>query len=85
MKVGSIVWLVYLGKALPFIGAGVVGIINAIGYNIISYFDNILNNHENRVILIKGKIFASQNIMFQVEKIIQQNKNIKFLKYTLLS
>ena len=80
MKEGSKVWLVNLGKAIPFIGAGISGIINTfntskLGYKVISYFDNKLNSPENRVILIKGKILALQNIISQVEKIIQQNEN----------
>ena len=80
LKEGSKVWLVNLGKAIPFIGAGISGIINTfntskLGYKVISYFDNKLNSPENRVILIKGKILALQNIISQVEKIIQQNEN----------
>ena len=80
LKEGSKVWLVNLGKAIPFIGAGISGIINTfstskLGYKVISYFDNKLNSPENRVILIRGKILALQNIISQVEKIIQQNEN----------
>ena len=71
--------MVNLGKAIHFIGAGISGIINTIstsklGYNIINHFDNRLKNPENRVRLIKGKILGLQNIIYQVEKIIQQNE-----------
>ena len=80
LKEGSKAWLVNLGKAIPFIGACLSGIINTIstsklGYNIINHFDNRLKSPENRVILIKGKILGLQNIIHQVEKIIQQNEN----------
>ena len=84
LKEGSKAWLVNLGKAIPFIGAGISGIINTIstsklGYNIINHFDNKLKSPENRVILIKGKILGLQNIIYQVEKIIKENENWKFL------
>lgn len=80
LKEGSKVWLVNLGKAIPFIGAGISGIINTVstsllGHRLIIYFDSELKNPEKRVILIKGKILALQNIISQVEKIIQQNEN----------
>ena len=79
LKEGSKAWLVNLGKAIPFIGAGVSGIINTIstsklGYNLINYFDNKLNSPENRVILLKGKILGLKNIISQVEKIIKENR-----------
>ena len=80
MKEGSKVWLVNLGKAIPFIGAGLNGIINTIstynlGNRVITYFNNKLNSPKSRVILIKGKILALQNIISQVEAIIKQNEN----------
>ena len=80
LKEGSKVWLVNLGKAIPFIGAGLSGIINTIstynlGNRVITYFNNKLNSPKSRVILIKGKILALQNIISQVEAIIKQNEN----------
>jgi hypothetical protein len=50
--------LVNLGKAIPFIGAGISGIINTIstsklGYNIFIHFDNKLKSPENRVYINK--------------------------------
>ena len=77
---GSKVWLVNLGKAIPFIGAGISGIINTastslLGNRIITYCDSELKKPENRVKLIKGKILALKNIIYQIEKIIEENKN----------
>ena len=50
--------MVNLGKAIPFIGAGISGIINTIstsklGYNIFIHFDNKLKSPENRVYINK--------------------------------
>ena len=70
---------VYFGKAVPFIGVGINGIINLystikIGKNLINYLDNEMADPERRIEMIKGRVLTLENICAQIDKIIEQNE-----------
>ena len=70
---------VYFGKAVPFIGVGINGIINLystikIGKNLINYLDNEMTDPERRIEMIKGRVLTLENICAQIDKIIEQNE-----------
>lgn len=70
---------VYLGKAVPFIGVGINGIMNVYsiiktGKNLIKYLDNEMIDPERRIEMIKGRVLTLDNICAQIDKIIEQNE-----------
>jgi len=70
---------VYLGKAVPFIGVGINGIMNVYsiiktGKNLIKYLDNEMIDPERRIEMIKGRVLTLDNICSQIDKIIEQNE-----------
>ena len=90
VKQGGKVWLVNLGKAVPFIGAVFSGIINtyntaSTGHRMINYLEkNCLTNKQKRVNILKSKILAVQNISEQIDKIIEEQGNEKNLNKLLI-
>ena len=79
-KQGGKVWLTNLGKAVPFIGAGISGIINtyntaATGHRMIQHLEKMYEYDEKRVQLIKARIMVVKNIIKQVDKIIEEQEN----------
>ena len=81
---GSKVWLTNLGKAVPFIGAAISGVINTYstaltGHRMIQYLEKMYEYDEKRVQLIKARILVVKNIIEQVDKIIEEQENINNL------
>ena len=78
---GGKTWLVNLGKAVPFIGAGISGIMNTystakLGNNLVNKFDKEFDNNRQRMVdLLKGRIYGLFNIIEQMEAIILDEKN----------
>ena len=71
--------LVNLGKVIPFIGVAINGTINTysiikVGKNLICYLDGEMQNPEERINLIKKRVFALENICHQIDDIIKQNQ-----------
>lgn len=71
--------LVNLGKVIPFIGVAINGTINTysiikVGKNLICYLDGEMQNPEERIKLIKTRVFALENICHQIDDIIKQNQ-----------
>ena len=72
---GGKAWLVNLGKAVPFIGAGISAIINTfstakIGHKLIKKLDeDFETNQERQVELLKGKIYGLLNVIEQLKNI----------------
>ena len=79
-KQGSKVWLVNLGKCVPFIGVGISMVFNTYstaktGHKLLIYLEkNCMNNKHKRVNIIKSKILSVQNIIRQVETIIEEQR-----------
>ena len=79
-KQGSKVWLVNLGKCVPFIGVGICMVFNTYstaktGHKLLIYLEkNCMNNKHKRVNIIKSKILSVQNIIRQVETIIEEQR-----------
>ena len=71
--------LVNLGKVIPYIGVAINGTINTysiikVGKNLICYLDGEMESPENRINLIKTRVFALENICHQIDDIIKQNQ-----------
>ena len=70
---------IYLGKAIPFIGAGISCLINTIstgklGYKLINYcVRDFENNNMRKVNMLKGRVLALENVIQQLRMI--QNFN----------
>ena len=68
---GGKAWLVNLGKAVPFIGAGISAIMNTystakIGTKLVNKLDKEFdNNRQRKVDIIKGKVYGLYNIIEQ--------------------
>lgn len=84
---GGRTWLVNLGKAVPFIGAGISGVMNTystakLGKNLVNKFDKEFeNNQQRKVDLLKGRIYGLLNIIQQMKAIIEdENNNANFLE-----
>ena len=79
-KQGSKVWLINLGKFVPFIGVGISMVFNTYstaktGHKLLIYLEkNCMNNKHKRVNIIKSKILSVQNIIRQVETIIEEQR-----------
>ena len=75
IKKGGKNWLINLGKAVPFISTGISAGINTystikIGYNLINQFDKEFEeNQQNKVNMLKGKLYALSNICEQLYNI----------------
>jgi hypothetical protein len=79
---GGKAWLVNLGKAVPFIGAGISAIMNIystakLGKNLVKKFDEEFDNNRQRMVdLLKGRIYGLFNVIGQMEAIIKDENNI---------
>lgn len=68
-------WLINLGKAMPFIGAGISAFMNTfstgkIGYKLVKKLDEEFeNNQERQVNMLKGKCYCLLNIIEQMKNI----------------
>lgn len=78
-------WLINLGKAVPFIGAGISGVMNTystsmLGTRLINKFDEDFDkNQQRQVDLIKSRIYGLYQIIEQMKKIIVEQKDeLKF-------
>ncbi len=66
---------IYLGKVIPFIGAGISCLINTIstgklGYRLVNYCDNDFENNQIRKVnMLKGRVLALENIIQQMIEI----------------
>ena len=85
IKQGGKFWLINLGKAVPFIGAGIIGVINTystskLGKRLIAKFDEDFDkNQQRQVDLIKSRIYGLYQIIEQMKKIIVEQKDeLKF-------
>ena len=81
IKQGGKFWLINLGKAVPFIGAGIIGVINTystskLGKRLIAKFDEDFDkNQQRQVDLIKSRIYGLYHIIEQMKKIIDEQKD----------
>ena len=72
---GGKAWLINLGKAVPFIGAGISAIMNTfstakIGHKLVKKLDEEFeNNKERHVEMLKGKIYGLLNVIEQLKNI----------------
>ena len=72
---GGKAWLINLGKAVPFIGAGISAIMNTfstakVGARLVDYLDKEFeNNQQKQVNLLKGKVKGLYNILEQLNNI----------------
>ena len=70
---------IYLGKSIPFIGAGISAIMNTfscakLGYKLVNYCDDDFeNNKERKVRMLRGRVLALENIIEQIRIIILNN------------
>lgn len=68
-------WLINLGKAIPFIGAGISAFMNTfstgkIGYKLVKKLDEEFeNNQERQVNMLKGKCYCLLNVIEQMKNI----------------
>lgn len=68
-------WLINLGKAMPFIGAGISAFMNTfstgkIGYKLVKKLDEEFeNNQERQVNMLKGKCYCLLNVIEQMKNI----------------
>ena len=68
-------WLINLGKAVPFIGAGISAFMNTfstgkIGYKLVKKLDEEFeNNQERQVNMLKGKCYCLLNVIEQMKNI----------------
>lgn len=80
IKKGGENWLINLGKAVPFISTGISAGINTystikIGYKLITQFDkDFEENQQNKVNMLKGKIYALLNICCQIYHIMNEKE-----------
>ena len=80
IKKGGENWLINLGKAVPFISTGISAGINTystikIGYKLITQFDkDFEENQQNKVNMLKGKIYALLNICGQIYHIMNEKE-----------
>ena len=78
---GGRTWLVNLGKAIPFIGAGLSAVMNTysiakLGKNLVNKFDKEFeNNQQRKVDLLKGRIYGLLNAIQQMKAIIEDENN----------
>ena len=69
---GGKAWLINLGKAVPFIGAGISAIMNIfstakIGYKLVTNLDEEFeNNKQRKVDILRGKVLGIYNIIDQL-------------------
>ena len=81
VKQGGRTWIVNLGKAVPFVGALISGIMNtystaALGNRLVNKFDEEFdNNQQIKVDLLKGRIYGLLNIIQQMNYIINDENN----------
>jgi hypothetical protein len=81
IKQGGKFWLINLGKAVPFIGAGIIGVINTystskLGKRLIAKFDEDFDkNQQRQVDLVKSRIYGLYHIIEQMKKIIDEQKD----------
>ena len=81
VKQGGRTWIVNLGKAVPFVGALISGIMNtystaALGNRLVNKFDEEFdNNQQRKVDLLKGRIYGLLNIIQQMNYIINDENN----------
>ena len=70
---------IYLGKSIPFIGAGISAFMNTfscakLGYKLVNYCDDDFeNNKERKVRMLRGRVLALENIIEQIRIIILNN------------
>ena len=81
VKQGGRTWIVNLGKAVPFVGALISGVMNtystaALGNRLVNKFDEEFdNNQQRKVDLLKGRIYGLLNIIQQMNYIINDENN----------
>ena len=74
---GGKAWLINLGKAVPFIGAGLSAIMNTvstakIGHKLVTKLDEEFEkNKQRKVDILKGKVLGIYNIIEQLENLIK--------------
>ena len=83
IKQGGKAWLINLGKAVPFIGAGISAIMNTfstakIGHKLVTKLDEEFeNNRQRKVDILRGKVLGIYNIIEQLRYLIQiHNDNL---------
>ena len=82
IKQGGKSWLINLGKAVPFIGAGISAVMNTyqtanLGAKLIDKFNGeFYYNKQRQVNLLRGRINSLLNIIEQMNLIIQDEANI---------
>jgi len=73
---GGKTWLINLGKAVPFIGAGISAIMNTfstakIGHKLVTKLDEEFeNNRQRKVDILRGKVLGIYNIIDQLKYLI---------------
>ena len=74
---GGRAWLVNLGKAVPFIGAGISAFMNTfstakIGHKLVTKLDKEFeNNRQRKVDILRGRVLGIYNIIEQLRSLIQ--------------
>ena len=85
IKQGGKSWLINLGKAVPFIGAGISAIMNTyqtakLGAKLVEKFNGeFYYNKQRQVNLLRGRIKSLLNIIEQMNLIIQDEANLPHL------
>ena len=78
---GGKTWLINLGKAVPFIGAGISAIMNTfstakIGHKLVTKLDEEFeNNRQRKVDILRGKVLGIYNIIEQIKYLIKIHSN----------
>ena len=73
--------MINLGKALPFIGAGISAIMNTfstdkIGHKLVTELEEEFeNNRQRKVDILRGKVLGIYNIIDQIRYLIQIHGN----------
>ena len=85
IKQGGKSWLINLGKAVPFIGAGISAIMNTyqtakLGAKLVEKFNGeFYYNKQRQVNLLRGRVKSLLNIIEQMNLIIQDEANLPHL------
>ena len=78
---GGKTWLINLGRAVPFIGAGISAIMNTfstakIGHKLVAKLDEEFeNNRQRKVDILRGKVLGIYNIIEQIKYLIKIHSN----------
>ena len=79
---GGKTWLINLGKAVPFVGAGISAIMNTfstakIGHKLVTKLDEEFeNNRQRKVDILRGKVLGIYNIIEQIQYLIKIHSNL---------